>query len=320
MPRNITKPVGKGGEMHSTSADVQTVIDLLNAVPPVAGGPERNRPLDKNALYPAKLIEAIRRFQLQEFGMANGRVNPDDVTISMLNKYDSGSPSGPVTSKHLAVLIRKQIVDVASRMVGTVSNRPGADGFRTGWDQLAKILTGAGILVKPAKELGIMKNAHTLPGAFATLESVQMPHKFHGDKGERPGGYQWCGIFANWVLNQVSFPEKVFNLKWADQKMRFQNGNPFPNTQVVDGVTPAIIEGDVIIVKDKDQAGNYIWHHVIVASDPGSDGRFDVVEGNFPDKNGVYQCIVNTQTRFGSSKRHVNEVLYYYELLQPVSL
>jgi hypothetical protein len=85
MPKTITASVGIHGKNFNT--DTETVQNLLNNVPVNAGGP--NPRIDPDGKCGPKTCNAIQMFQLKNFGWsgADGRVDPDGVTLLALNIY-----------------------------------------------------------------------------------------------------------------------------------------------------------------------------------------------------------------------------------------
>src|SRR5262249_46986637 len=94
MARNITASVGSGGTNRFD--DVETIQELLNAVPADEGGP--NPLLDVDGLWGPKTPGAIRHFQQTQFGWAgtDGRVDPNQRTLNKLNEFDTPLVGPPV--------------------------------------------------------------------------------------------------------------------------------------------------------------------------------------------------------------------------------
>jgi peptidoglycan hydrolase-like protein with peptidoglycan-binding domain len=82
--KKITSSVGAGGK--NTSADVATVQYLLNCVPVSSGGPAKELVIDGFSGVLTK--QAINGFQNFNFGKSDGRVDPGQATISLLNSFD----------------------------------------------------------------------------------------------------------------------------------------------------------------------------------------------------------------------------------------
>lgn len=336
MVRMIARSVGEGAATSWNVPDVKTVLDLLNTVP-VRDGGTKESPLQRG-VPSGKLIGAIRRFQLHHFGVTNGRIDPDNVTISLLNKYDSGRASGPLafsSDVHSFVIkaARLRIVEQAKTLLGKVSNRRDAEQARTGWRVLRDIYVGAGAAVedeatyqaRKAKEAREKRKIAAAPGVVPLDDFLSAPTS-PGDKGTYPAGMRWCGIFATWALNQAGF-----HLVWiAGKAISYSASQQVSKINAAAdgrGADLGVTTGDVCIVNDKsddlkskDNPQGYHWHHVIVASEPGLDGSFDVIEGNYTDAGGARQCIVDETTRFGAVRRKTSEIISRYDLFRPQSL
>ena len=72
--------VGQAGQ--NREQDTRLVQTLLNRIPVASGGPQA--PLKVDSVVGPKSIEAIRRFQLANFGSADGRVDARNQTIRRL--------------------------------------------------------------------------------------------------------------------------------------------------------------------------------------------------------------------------------------------
>lgn len=85
----ITAPVGIGG--NNLLPDVTKIQDALNNVSPADGGASPK--LVKDGICGSKTINAIKQFQLKQFGWsgADGKINPGGQTITRLNQILSGT-------------------------------------------------------------------------------------------------------------------------------------------------------------------------------------------------------------------------------------
>jgi hypothetical protein len=94
MAKSISASVGRMGGVNHPD-DVKTVQQLLNKVPAHSGGPAP--PLDPDGKCGPKTIAAIQNFQLKHFGWkgADGRVDPNGPTHTLLNMFDSPVPAPP---------------------------------------------------------------------------------------------------------------------------------------------------------------------------------------------------------------------------------
>src|SRR5262249_23122897 len=88
----IAAAVGVGGT--NAPADVATIQEALNRVPPDQGGP--SPPLAVDGIAGKRTLEAISRFQKANVGFADGRVDPDKATIAALRTFSGGGgPDNP---------------------------------------------------------------------------------------------------------------------------------------------------------------------------------------------------------------------------------
>lgn len=94
MDRQISGSVGQGG--MNRAADVKTIQEMLNEVPPSWGGPTPD--LDEDGLCGPKTIAAIRRFQevqLSTYFTPDGRVDLNQRTLKRLNHiWDTSEAPG----------------------------------------------------------------------------------------------------------------------------------------------------------------------------------------------------------------------------------
>ena len=98
MPIGISASVGQFGANRST--DVKLVQGLLNLIPQHLGGPLV--PLVMDGLAGQKTIGAITRFQQMSFGLADGRIDPNQKTLAKLNALVPGSAPPSKDPKSLA--------------------------------------------------------------------------------------------------------------------------------------------------------------------------------------------------------------------------
>jgi hypothetical protein len=87
MARSLNFSVGSMGGINLPE-DTLTVQQLLNQVPVSEGGPAP--PLEEDSKCGPLTKAAIQKFQLKHFGWkgADGRVDPDGVTLAKLNTFD----------------------------------------------------------------------------------------------------------------------------------------------------------------------------------------------------------------------------------------
>ncbi|MDD5296960.1 MAG: papain-like cysteine protease family protein [Rhodocyclaceae bacterium] len=101
MARTISQSIGQGG-YNTSGADIKTIQELLNLVPPAEGGPAPKLAVDglNHGTNWNHTIQAIHKFQKAKFrGWSDGRVDPEKFggkTMTELNKYDK--PSAPGTT------------------------------------------------------------------------------------------------------------------------------------------------------------------------------------------------------------------------------
>jgi hypothetical protein len=317
MVETINKSVGEGATTINRDVDVKKVAALLNKVEPKDGGPAPK--LREGAFRSLDLIDAIRRFQLHQFAGATGRVDPGGPTMSMLNMYSFGKPSGPIVPRLFGLIYRSKTVGAAQTMVGATSNEP-VDQKGNPIDPTQ--MYGSG----PDKPIVERRGWQHLK-EFFDLSGVHLPDKefstFEPGRGRAPGKIGWCGIFTIWSLIKAGHAVKyklgvgICNEKNGQAGARVSLIKPQP------GKISVATLGDVCVVNDrnddavtKENPQGILFHHVIVASEPDAAGNFDAIEGNFPNKAAVSQCIVDVTTSFGG-RRNLGQILYYYDLYRP---
>lgn len=276
----INAPVGLNAEPigGNRRKDVRIVQELLAKIPPTAGGP---RPDLKEGLDPPsefvtpKTVEAIFEFQDHHFGCSNGRVYPDDVTLTKLReeawrndqpgKRGAPPPGGPrafpkaVTMARIMTL-RDRYVQLAMEYNGAVSDEKGADGHRHGWKTLKAIYQET----------------------LEDWQAINAPDSNFQKAGLVVGPVQWCGVFATWVLRQVHAEFRTgLEIKWrrwskSDSGGMLANGVPLPYFHLSGGhpaLAKFIRKGDVCVTSLANS------HHVIAVTDPAG-GVFEAIEGN----------------------------------------
>lgn len=90
MAESISASVGSGGA--NRFIDVETIQSLLNQVPTASGGPTPL--LDADGIVGPLTIGAINKFQKFHFGWQDGRVDPNNKTITKLNEFDLDPATG----------------------------------------------------------------------------------------------------------------------------------------------------------------------------------------------------------------------------------
>jgi hypothetical protein len=84
--KSISAAVGLGG--RNMPSDVRTVQELLNNVPPDAGGPAPKLVVD--GLCGPLTRAAIAKFQQKQLGFSDSRVDPGGPTLQRLNRFRKG--------------------------------------------------------------------------------------------------------------------------------------------------------------------------------------------------------------------------------------
>jgi hypothetical protein len=268
MPQLIRESVGKEGK--NKQPDVKVVIDLLNVALPRMGKPQ--------LADPNRLLDGIFSFQMHHFGVATGRVAPDDVTINKLNEVALGAmvPGLPQAFTGLVPAYRDAIVNVARYEAERNDHVTGPD---------------------PANDRQSPEGAKRLKEYFQVLpESLGwQPAEF--EKG-KPGGRAWCGIFATWVLTQLKIPvqwgineDNVWGMIWTSldvtgtKKIRVNEDRYYA-------------KGDICLVTEPGVAEKFPTHHFIVAEDPDpSKGTMATIEGNYFDRGSGRRHSVTKNTR-----------------------
>lgn len=110
-------------------------------------------------------------------------------------------------------------VEKAKTVEGQIdANKPGPDGFRTGWEHLVEIFKttfgeemivsgGGGTSVKGAVAEQDIKKKRTTEGLVA--DGNRPGHAFTGERDAMPS---WCGIFTFWALNKSGVPMPKWKL------------------------------------------------------------------------------------------------------------
>jgi hypothetical protein len=319
-PRDVGAPVGD--VKFARPKDVEAVAAMLNTVPPIQGGPPL--PLATRP-DPARLAEAIRRFQLFHFGCTNGRVHPGNVTIRRLNefyhekahgvrgplRFEPGLPQA-FPADFLTRLVRgfrEKIVSAAraeARAADAVSanNRyengkhvglPGVpEREKRGWPRLKRYYdetvvgwTWSDQLLRDLKAAGV-----------------------------KMGKKSWCGIFAFWCAIQAAKQTGAsLKLGWdiVGRGAIFRDTDPARKVPYIQDRNFTV--GDICVVDEKASDGTFLNHHLILAEAPPATGTVKTVEGNYWDPaTRTNQCVLE------KSDRKVSEIVGYYNLLAPPEL
>lgn len=106
---SIAGSVGVGG--RNAPADVRTVQQLLNDVPPDQGGPSPKLAVD--GLAGPLTNAAIAKFQKKQLGFSDGRVDPGGPTIKRLNQFRRGVSAGFVLAPTAIVGVLRDTLRLA---------------------------------------------------------------------------------------------------------------------------------------------------------------------------------------------------------------
>jgi hypothetical protein len=320
-PRDIGAPVGDGIEAAKPK-DVEAVVALLNAVPPAQGGPRL--PL---AARPGsdRLGEAIRRFQLTQFGCMTGRVSPGNVTIRRLNEvyYEAKEGvRGPVRfDPGLPQALPKEFLTAFVRAFREAIVRVARDEAR------APDAVSANNRYENGKHIG-------LPGVPADekrgwqrlkryYDETVVGWSWSDDKlrelkaaGVKMAKKSWCGIFAFWCATQaVKAAGASLKLGWdiEGRGAIFRDTNPMRKVPYIQDRNFTV--GDICVVDEKASDGTNLVHHVILAEVPPATGTVRTVEGNYWDP-----ATRTNQSVLEKSDRNVREIVGYYNFLAPPEL
>jgi hypothetical protein len=250
----INASVGKGG--RNNRDDVQVVIDLLNLALPKMGKPK--------LADPNLLISAIYTFQMHHFGVAIGRVDPNNVTLNKLNEVAHGAmvPGLPQTSAGMMNAWRDAIVHVAGIEAGRADRVLGPD---------------------PKSQKQSPEGAARLREYFRVLPEAASWKDEEFEKG-KPGGKAWCGIFATWVLTQCQIPvqwgineDGVWGMIWSSLDIT-------GTKKIAANEDRFYGKGDICLVTEPTVVEPFPTHHFIVAEEPNpAKGTMATIEGNFYD-------------------------------------
>lgn len=130
---DIAKSVGSLGV--NDDADVLTVQTLLNTVSIAAGG--ASPVLDLDGWCGKNTNTAISKFQTQQFGFHDGRVDPGKKTITRLNELAAGAGTRPVPTANAD----PKTTAIGATMQATIW---GAAGLKAISDAIAKVNSAAG--------------------------------------------------------------------------------------------------------------------------------------------------------------------------------
>lgn len=313
MASTISNPVGEGGRTNRHDADVKTVMALLNAVDPASGGPSSQ--LTPAWLPSARLIDAIRAFQMRHFACATGRVEPGSLTLDLLNA--GGVYRGESVTRRLTILWRTAAVTEGRKLVGRTSYRPA--------DQFGNPIPD-GLLAPPdAPRHGwqVLQDIFKQAGLEYTDEEFQ---QFKSPKKRGPDAIGWCGLYCTWALVQAGHKVLYKLAKGISVRVGDEPGPMVPLIHPDSGQPARATIGDVCVVKDTNpnavrgqNTEGYLFHHVLMASEPDAAGNFETLEGNFPNTSFVTQCVVDRATS-PRPVRNLSEIFYHYDLYRPASL
>jgi hypothetical protein len=158
----IAASVGTGG--GNIRGDVKTIQQLLNAVPPLAGGPSKI--LLEDGLIGPKTQEAIAKYQKQVLGWSDGRIDPQGPTIGKLTQYIVGTPAVPYG----------KLGAPQSGSPGAAASSPGPAPSTLGADSIAVARICMRVL-EPRLNLLRWKLTHGYPTMMALLNKHFAHHK-----------------------------------------------------------------------------------------------------------------------------------------------
>jgi hypothetical protein len=158
----IAAAVGAGG--GNSHGDVKTIQQLLNAVPPSAGGPSKI--LAEDGRIGPKTQEAIAKYQQQVLGWSDGRIDPHGPTIGKLTQYIVGTPTVPYG----------KLGAPQSGSPGAAAPSPGATPSTLGADSIAVARICMRVLA-PRLNLLRWKLTHQFPPMMALLNKHFAHHK-----------------------------------------------------------------------------------------------------------------------------------------------
>jgi hypothetical protein len=234
MIPTLTASVGAGGA--NRPADVLTIQKLLNLLPPALGGTLPR--LVTDSLVGPLTTGAIRAFQQLHFGWNDGRVDPQQKTITRLGEVVGVLTQGaagvmPIAASRFAAatgtaaataqeklmslwILRLLIVNIALNEAfpapGAVSDQktaidtdtqfplpgPGPHTVRAGWRRLKDYFDEA----SPGflkMAIPTHRNGIKVPTQRVRNSSDPATNPSNG----RPFGVHWCGLFATWVYRKA---------------------------------------------------------------------------------------------------------------------
>ncbi len=138
--------------------------------------------------------------------------------------------------------MRDRIVELAAAEVGIVSENPGPDGFKEGWERL-----------KLYYEVAYRYNDLAVDQPY-WLQCIKAPHKRVADAQGR-GPKHWCGIFTCWAWRTAGMPV-YWNTRIVGAKYRGDLNN--------------MQKGDIAIVDERHiEPAKRLNHHCLIMSRTG---------------------------------------------------
>lgn len=293
MVAPLQQAVGK--DCPNLYPDVKLVTDLLNAVPPIQGGPKSPVSAPDIANTPGApegLIAALGDFQQKQFWKRLKRVNPDSATFYRLLSYQNkgpiiGAPNGHRVKIGWCAGIMAAANPISDQgLVVAKDKRKGGDVLRRIFEESVENPPN---FADPAKYPYQKDDEHRYK--ITNLDGVQVAG-MRISQDATGLGINWCGIFANWIWQMAT----EMNFKWRLGQGPVIGGKVIKPSTKLEALAP----GDIAIRKEKNPKKKLVHHFVVCAMSP--DGKeIQTVDGNAGD----YQQIL-------FRKYSIDDIQYFY--------